>query len=152
MKDNTREMIKRMRGKPFIPETKTDEKKKSFDMRDMLKITRNLNENNDAYLQNKITTYDQKEEEDKMKAAFDDYAIDFIPLEVYNGFVYWGGTLGGVVKFAFSVTNDEKTSTLKIGFPEDSKPANPEEEELVQDLEKYYQVFKHFWRKEMLNM
>lgn len=172
MKDDTREMIKRMRGKPYIPETNENkEPKKDLTIRDMLKITRtrSLNEQTDSYLQNKITAFDQKAEEDKMRAAFDDLnvVIEFIPLEVYDNLVFWGGTIDGIIKFTYSVTPNEKTSGIKFKFPQDYQPdlsseddtavptdTEPEEntdQKIIDRVKNYYNGFYKYWRDEILN-
>lgn len=165
MKEDTREMLKRMRGKPYIPETekKDDETKKNLDMRDMLKITRNINEEEEI-LQNKKTIFDQSEEEDKMRAAFNDLnvVIDFQPLEIYNDYVFWGGTIDGMILFVYKVTKEEKTAGYKLEFKDDFKPdvadleapETPEDDDntrVAKRIVKYYNSFYTFWRNEMLN-
>lgn len=146
-----RELIKRVRTGNYVVETKSQDKKEKS-MRDMLKITRDLNENFDDKQQNKETVFDQKNEEEKFLKIFDDMNVNvkFIDLEVYDNLVFWGGTVGGVIQFVYNVTPDEETSGVKFNYLEDFSPDNPENEEIINRIESYYDTFYKYWRNNIL--
>ena len=87
--------LKRMRsGSEYTNESKTiDLPKKDLNMRDMLKITRNLNEDigERDKSKNMKTAYDQTIEEQKMLDYFKDLNVNirFVDLEVYDDLVFW---------------------------------------------------------------
>jgi len=246
-----RKMIGRMRGKPVIKENKPDTPPKEMNVRDMLKITRNVNENLEertaevrsdtelsgeellkaryntligdlefrklakAYenllkiktiefkpsnvlqvalastrdliaeylrnaknlnvtgedvqnyfhgmlsrfsnviaeeVQNKETVFDQSIEEEKFRNFFNDMnvSIKFIDLEVFDDFVFWGGTVDGVIQFVYKVTNDEDTSGVEFNYLEDFSPDNPENEEITGRIESYFDTFYKYWRDNVL--
>lgn len=148
---DTKKMIKNIREGKYTPEKK-EQPKKNLDVHGMLKITRKLSENTDAYLQNKITIYDQKNEEEKFRQFFNDLnvVVDFIPLEVYDNLVFWGGTIDGIIKFVYRVTPEEKTSGVEFRYPEDFSPENPDDEEIIKRIESFYDTFYKYWRDNII--
>lgn len=151
-----RDMIGRMRGKEIIIErpvmkfnevNKNGHMYKEMSMRDMLKITRDLNEG-----VNKKTVYDQEHEEQKFKNFFDDInvSIKFIDLEIYDNLIFWGGTVDGIIQFVYKVTPDEATSGVKFNYLEDFTPDNPENDEIINKIEKYYDIFYKYWRDNII--
>jgi len=122
--------------------------KKDLSMRDMLKITRSLNEN----VENKETVYDQSIEEEKFRNFFDDMnvSIKFIDLEVYDNLVFWGGTIDGVIQFVYKVTPDESTSGVEFNYLEDFSPDKPENEEITGRIESYFDNFYKYWRDNVM--
>ena len=149
-----RKMIGRMRGKPTINET-DNEQKKDMGVRDMLKITRDIHEgvvSLDENVENKETVYDQSIEEEKFRNFFNDMkvSIKFIDLEVYDDFVFWGGTIDGVIQFVYKVTPDEETSGVEFNYLEDFSPDNPENEEITGRVESYFDNFYKYWRDNVL--
>ena len=147
--------MKRIREGNYVDESKTIPKK-DLSMRDMLKITRKINENvNDEEqktAQNKKTVYDQSREEEKFTNFFRDMnvSIKFIDLEIYDNLVFWGGTVDGVIQFVYKVTPDEKTSGVEFNYLEDFSPDNPENDEIVGRIESYYDNFYKYWRNNMI--
>jgi len=121
-----RKMIGRMRGKP----------------------TTNLNEN----LQDKETVFDQSIEEEKFRNFFNDMnvSIKFIDLEVFDDFIFWGGTVDGVIQFVYKVTCNEDTSGVEFNYLEDFSPDNPENEEITGRIESYFDNFYKYWRDNVL--
>ena len=89
-------LLKRMRDNNYVVDESQENLKKDLSMRDMLKITRTLNEQEDdeKKLLNKKTVYDQSWEEEKFRNFFNDInvSIKFIDLEVYDNLIFWGGT------------------------------------------------------------
>jgi hypothetical protein len=122
--------------------------KKNMTMRDMLKITRNLNENE----LNKKTVYDQEQEEGKFLNNFNDINVNikFIDLEIYDNFVFWGGTVDGMIQFVYKVTPDEASSGVEFNYLEDFSPDNPENEEIIARIEGYYDTFYKYWQENII--
>jgi len=155
-----REFMKRIREGKF--EATQNTPKKDLSMRDMLKITRSINEEvlvddekeTQKVPDSKKTVYDQKTEEDKFIAYFEDADIaisaKFAPLEVYDNWVFWGGKVDGIISFVYSVTPDELTSVYELEYLEDFSPDAPKNELIAKLLETYYDIFKEFWRTEMI--
>jgi hypothetical protein len=147
-----RVFMKRMRD-GFVVESTNTAESKTLTMRDMLKITRRLNEQeeeNNAV--DKKTVYDQSIEEEKFKNYFNEMnvSIKFIDLEVRDDLVFWGGTIDGVIQFIYKVTPNEKTSGVEMNYLEDFSPDNPDNEEIVKKIETYYDTFYKYWRNNML--
>lgn len=143
-----REMIKRVREGNFVV-SESKEQKKDLSMRDMLKITRKINEE----VSDKETIYDQSIEEKKFRDFFDDMTVNikFIDLEVHDNFIFWGGTVNGVIQFVYKVTPDEATSGVEFNYLEDFSPDNPENEEIIGRIESYYNTFYKYWRDNVIN-
>lgn len=147
-----REMMKRVREGKFVA-NESQEPKKDLNIRDMLKITRNINEaifNEDT--ENKETVYDQSMEEEKFRNFFNDMnvSIKLIDLEVYENLVFWGGTIDGVIQFVYKVTLDESTSGVEFNYLEDFSPDNPENEEITGRVESYFDTFYKYWRDNVI--
>lgn len=146
-----RTLIGRMRKGYTANESKIAPKK-DLSVRDMLKITRKLNENAANTQMDKKTAYDQETEENKMLNYFEDMNVNirFIPLEVYDNLVFWGGTVDGMIQFVYKVTPDEDTSNVEFNYLEDFTPDNPENDEIVKRLESYYDVFAKYWQQNIV--
>jgi len=157
-----RVLIKRMRTGNYVNESrgtiKNDSKgttKHELSMRDMLKITRNLNEQVEGEEDksvNRKTVYDQNEEEEKFRQFFNDMNVNvkFVELEIYDNLVFWGGTINGVIQFVYKVTPDENTSGVEFNYLEDFSPDNPENEEIIGRVESYFNTFYKYWRNNIL--
>jgi len=152
-------LMKRMRvggdGKWGVSEAQKE--KKVLGVKDMLKITRKLNEEVDVEDKekksvNKKTVYDQTREEENFRNFFNDLNVNikFIELEVYDNLIFWGGTVDGIIQFVYKVTPDEKTSGVEFNYLEDFSPDNPENDEIVGRIESYYDTFFKYWRNNML--
>ncbi len=139
-----------MRDGFVVESTKTAESK-TLSMCDMLKITRNLNEQTGDKALNKKTVYDQTTEEEKFRNYFNDLNVNirFIELEVYDNLIFWGGTINGVIQFIYKVTPNEKT-TPEFNYLEDFSPDNPENDEIIKRVEAYYESFFRYWKNNML--
>lgn len=149
-----RTLLKRMRNKDYVVgESRVEKPEKNLTIRDMLKITRRLNEDAIQRSLNKKTVYDQSREEERFKLEFKDLnvSIKFIDLEVYDNLVFWGGTIDGVIQFIYKVTPDEKTSGVEFNYVEDFSPDNPENDEIVERIESYYDSFYKYWRDNVLS-
>lgn len=122
-------------------------------MKDMLNITRMLNEEDDIEPKTNLkTAYDQKQEEDKFLNYVNDLNINirFIELEIYDDFVFWGGTVDGIIQFIFKVTPNERTSGIEFNYLEDFSPDNPENKEIIDKIESYYDTFYSYWSNNIL--
>jgi hypothetical protein len=148
-----RVFMKRMRDGYVVESSKTAEHKTTLSMRDMLKITRKLNEEIENKPQNKKTDFDQNIEEEKFRNFFNDLtvSIKFIELEVFDDFVFWGGTVDGIIQFVYKVTPDESTSGVEFNYLEDFSPDNPENEEVVGRIESYFDTFYKYWRDNIMS-
>lgn len=149
-----REFMKRIRENKYVPNT-TQTQKKDLSVRDMLKITRDINEGVVSLkeAENMETAYDQQMEEEKFRNYFSglNVNIKFIDLEVYNNLVFWGGTINGVIQFVYKVTPDESTSGVEFNYLEDFSPDNPENEEITSRVEAYFDNFYKYWRDNVMN-
>jgi hypothetical protein len=149
-------LMKRIREGKYETSESPKEIKKDLSIRDMLKITRKINEgigdDEQKIAQNKKTVYDQSREEEKFNDFFRDMNVNikFIDLEIYDNLVFWGGTIDGVIQFIYKVTPDEKTSGVEFNYLEDFSPDNPENDEIVGRIESYYDTFFKYWRNNML--
>jgi len=155
-----REFMKRIREGKFEATQTTP--KKDLSMHDMLKLTRNINEEImvddekgiDKVPDSKKTVYDQKTEEEKLISYFKDGDLDvsakFAPLEVYDNWVFWGGDIDGIITFIYSVTQDELTSVYELEYLPDFSPDSPKNALIAELLKTYYDSFKEFWRDNML--
>jgi hypothetical protein len=141
-----REMMKRVREGGYSANESVVQPK-DLSVRDMLKITRTLNE-----AENKKTAYDQNMEEEKFRNFFNDMnvSIKLIDLEVYDDLVFWGGTIDGVIQFIYKVTPDESTSGVEFNYLEDFSPDNPENEEITGRVESYFDTFYKYWRDNVM--
>jgi len=153
--NDMRKMIGRMRGKPMIKENNNEVQKGNMSIRDMLKITRDIHEgtiNFNEALEDKETVFDQSIEEEKFRNFFNDMkvSVKFIDLEVFNDFIFWGGTVDGVIQFVYKVTRDENTNGVEFNYLEDFSPDNPENEEIVGRVESYFDNFYKYWRNNVL--
>jgi len=149
-------LLRRMRGEKFVVNEETQKPKKDLTMRDMLKITRRLNEEVEVEDKkkalNKKTAYDQEIEEEKLRNFFDDMNVNikFQDLHVYDNLVFWGGTVDGVIQFVYKVTPDERTSGVEFNYLEDFSPDNPDNDLIVSKLETYYDTFYKYWRDNVI--
>ena len=133
-------------------------KKKSNDisMRDLLKITRTktLNEDEDVdngVKVNKANPMDQKAEEEKFKDAFQylKVIVDFQPLKVYDDYIFWGGTINNAIQFVYKITPTEELNNVEINYLKDFKPEDPENKEIAEKIEDYYNDFFERWKDQI---
>lgn len=151
-------LMKRMRDGKYEVNEVQDKSKKDMSMRDMLKITRNLNEDVDTEQNepnvNREVNSDQKQEEEKIRNLFKDMTVDirFEPdaLKVTNDYITFGGTIDGVIQFIYNVTPDETTSEVKFNYLPTINHDNPDNEEIVKRIEGNYDTFYKYWRDNIL--
>lgn len=150
-------LLRRMRGEAYVNEGK-ETTKHELSIRDMLKITRKLNEDIQPQTDqeetsqekpvNKKTDQDQSNEEQKFKDSFPtgyDINVDFIELEVTDKYVFWGGTINGIIQFVFKVTPDENTSGVEFNMLEGYNEDDPKNDEIMKKVEAYYDKFYEYW-------
>ena len=151
-------LLRRMRGETYVVnENVKSTSKTDLTMRDMLKITRNLNEDVQPLEEpvadqekpvNKKNALDQTNEEQKFKDSFPsgyDINVDFIELEVTDKYVFWGGTVNGLIQFVYKVTPDENTSGVEFNYLEGYNEDDPKNDEIIKKLESYYDSFYEYW-------
>lgn len=150
--DQMRVLLKRMREGKYDANESQNTPKKNLDVRDMLKITRRLHEENEEKSTNLKNVYDQPQEEQKFLDYFRDIPVNvkFIPLEVYENLVFWGGTVDGIIQFIYKVTPDEDTSGVEYNYLEDFSPDNPENDEIIKRIDAYYETFYKYWQENVL--
>lgn len=144
-------LMKRMReGKEFVKENNTLPKK-NLSMRDMLKITRNINEQVDQ-MRNVKNSEDQGREEQKLRNHFKSKNmspnIKFIDLDLYDRLVFWGGTIDGIIQFVYKITPDETKNGAEFNYLEDFSPDNPKNDEIIKIIDEYYEIFKESWKND----
>lgn len=150
-----RVLMKRVREGGYVTnETKTHSK--DLTIRDMLKITRDINEGVvtlNEETKNMESVFDQKIEEKKFRDYFDDLnvSIKLIDLEVYDNLIFWGGTIDGVIQFVYKVTPTEDTSGVEFNYLQDFSPDNPENEEITSRIETYFNNFYKYWRDNVIS-
>ena len=152
--NDTRSLLSKMRNRNYVQVDNSQSKpKKNPTMRDMLKITRSLNEEDLKSEKNRETVYDQEKEEEQFKKFFNDLNvnIEFIDLEVYDDLIFWGGTIDGIIQFVYKVTPEEKTSGIEFNYLDDFSVDNPDNNEIVERIEKYYDKFYKYWRNNILD-
>lgn len=158
-----RVFMKRMRDGKYVV-SESQESKKDLTMRDMLKITRKLNEDVEGEESgaedeekrdpntNKKTVYDQTQEEEKFRNYFNDMNVDikFIDLDVYDNLIFWGGTIDGVIQFVYKVTPDEKTTGIEFNYLPDFTADNPDNDLIIKKITSYFDIFYKYWRNNIL--
>lgn len=118
-------------------------------MRGLLKITRVLLNEVEG---NKATAYDQPNEEKKLLNNFTDINVNirFIDLEVNDDYVFWGGTVDGMIQFIYKVTPEDATSGVEFNYLDDFSPDNPENEDIINRITGYYDSFYRYWQANLL--
>ena len=149
-------LLERMRsGKNKNPGALTEVKLNANPtMRDMLKITRGINEQIEGEQQaqepriNKKNVFDQTREEDKFRQFFENMNVNiqFVELEIYGDLMFWGGTVDGMIQFIYKVTPDEGTSGVEFNYLESFDRNNPDNQKLIEMIESYYDSFYKYWR------
>jgi|JFJP01.1.fsa_nt_gi hypothetical protein len=141
--------------------------KKDMSMRDLLKLTRTLNEEfngeadndsmNDVYEDKKLDS-DQKREEDSIRALFENDKVAVTPSELIvkykndnDWYVIFGGIIDGMIKFSYTVTPDEKTSEVTVDkYSDGVNIDNPDVDNIIKKLESYYSTFYRYWKENIL--
>ena len=146
-----RVLLHRMRGEAYVSESKGTTKHE-LSMRDMLKITRMLNEDIEGEVNtkpvNKKTAQDQADEEEKLTARLgDDVGIEFTELVVTDKYVFFGGTVNGEIQFVFRVTKDKETSGVQFNYLDDFNPDDEQNELIKKEIEQYFNEFYEYWMR-----
>lgn len=143
-------LMKRVREGKFTT-NESNISKKDLTMRDMLKITRTINEE----VNGKETVYDQSIEEEKFKSIFErdkmGVSIKFGDLEVGNNYVFWTGIINGIIQFVYTVTPYDDSTGAVFNYLEGFSGDNPENEEIVKRVNDYFNTFKEYFRSEIIN-
>jgi hypothetical protein len=143
---------KKVDGKSLQKSVVKEFTKKQPTTQDFVRRMRLINEQENDERKNLKTVYDQTREEKNFRKNIDDLnvTVDFIPLEVYDDFVFWGGTIDGTIQFVYKVTPDEDTSGVEFNYLEDFNPENEDNEEIIERIENYYDQFYKYWRNNIL--
>lgn len=148
-----------MYGKEPVKSPKVEETiKKDMTMRDMLgkmrtikdKPLQNLNEDVQS---NMSTSTDIKGEEDKMSNYFDqnNVTIEYDKLKVFSNGVFFSGTIDNQIQFVYKVTPQEDSSGVEINYLDSFDAQDKENEEVINKLEDYYNIFYKYWRDQLFN-
>ena len=136
----------------YSQDSVVDKPVKDLTVRDTLKLTRDINSGkkkvDDTNIQKQITPAEERREQEKLENFFENnnVVIDFKELQIYSHGVFWGGTIDGQVQWVFKVTPYEESSGLDINILEGFQKDDPENEEIIQKLENYYNTFFKYWR------
>lgn len=154
MKTNANDMrtlLKCMRGKFLNNDDIESNINNNSSMRELLSNMRLLNEN-EVKQSNKKTVYDQPKEEERFLKNFQDMpiSIKFRDLELYDNLAFWGGTVDGTIQFVYKVTPDIATSGVEFNYLDDFTPDNPDNEIIIDRIEKHYNSFAMYWRNNLL--
>lgn len=130
-------------------------------MRDMLKITRKLNEadvtvvNTDNERINTASEEDQEYAKTEFTKIFTDLKdplgnqvmpdIDFLKLEKYDDFVFWGGTINNVLKFVYMVPPMANSTGVELEKSKEFNESNEVNIEMIKRIQNYYPVFSKYW-------
>lgn len=131
---------------------------KEMSIREMVNAMRSLNENVPATVANNnprsLTQAEIDREQEKMLNYFADDNVDiqFQKLDVYDGGVFWGGTIDGQLLFAYSVTPDEQNSGVDIKYLDGFDPADPDNDAVIKKVQAYYNDFYKYWRDNELQI
>lgn len=152
-KETLRDFRKTMSGnKVMSSETISDPNKgkiHEMSMRDSLNIMRNLNE---GPIERTITPNQQKKEEEKFNNSLqnNEVSVRYENLVVLDNGVFWGGTIDNQLQFVYTVTPDENTSGVEFNYLEGYNPQDPENNEVIKNVESYYDEFYKYWRENEL--
>lgn len=151
-----RVFMKRIREGQYIPENKGTTKP-DLSMREMLKITRKLNEVDEKQpVINLATPADYKKLSDDFTNLFRDLKvnINLLPLrgeselKLTKDSAFWGGTIDGAIQFVYKITPEENTADAGIEFnylPEFSAD-DPDNQEIIKKIESFYDNFYSYWK------
>lgn len=143
------ELMKRLDGKSFSKEPI----KTSPTIRDLLSITRKLNEeeDNDEDYINTSTEADFEYEKSKATKFLSGMALRFTDkngkpyFKKTNKRIVWGGVVNGIIRFLFIVEENKSKSNIVLDYTDDFSPDNPENDEIIKSLESYYDSFYERW-------
>lgn len=150
-----RVLMKRMRTGKFIDES-LGTTKHELSMRDMLKITRRLNEDVEEQEPevNLATAIDEKKLTDDFTNLFEELNVSIklltlnsdpkLKLTKNSGF--WGGTIDGVIQFVYKASPDEKSSGIEFNYLPEFTHDNPDNDQIIKNIESFYDTFYNYWR------
>jgi len=100
-----------------------------------------------------ITPVEFEQEKEKFRNVFqnDEVEVVFNDLLVMNGGVFWSGTVDNQIQWAFSVTPNENSSGLEMNYLQGFDPQEPENDQVIKNLEAYYKEFYQYWRNNELD-
>lgn len=106
----------------------------------------------DTSVDSKKTVLDQKTEEDKFRQALNRFNVNvkFQPIEILDNSVIWNGTIDNQLQWSFLVTPDETVNGAKFNYSKNFDDNNPDNEEMVDTIKKYYDDFYKYWRDNQL--
>jgi hypothetical protein len=158
-----RDLLSKMRGKWNKTEIKN---LNEMTVRDMLKITRKLNENEDENvdLVNKVTPRDVDFVEKSIQSSFRntglnvnfDFPENNDPHELYvdEMFVYWGATINNVLMFTYTINNNDDADTgVKYKYIEESSVLEDSDEykQIVEKIEEFFNSTFYPYFRELMN-
>ena len=152
MTERIKKISDRISGVKQSSKNETTVNKKSPTTQSLVKKMRIINEQEGQERQDRKTVYDQTREERNFRNNVKDLnvVVEFIELKVYDNFIYWGGTIDGVIQFAYKVTPDEETSGYELNYTDEFNPNNEENEEIVERIKNYYDQFYKYWRNNVI--
>lgn len=152
--NDPRALLKKMRNGDNIQET-VDAVDKQPTTQDFVKIVRKLNEElEQPERENLKTPEDQAREEENLNKDLEPFNVitEYVDLEVYNDYVFWGGIVDGYIKFKYRVPAlpGEEGVTFKYdkeGFSVDDADNEP----ITDAIRNYYEThFFEYWSQNIL--
>jgi hypothetical protein len=149
-------LMKRMREGKYTPNAYQETTKHELSMRDMLKITRRLNEDVEEKEPevNLATVEDEKELTDNFTNLFNEMNVSIKPLtlssdpklKLTKDSGFWGGTVDGAIQFAYKATPDKDSSGIEFKYLPSVSPDDPDNQEIIKKIEAFYDTFYEYWR------
>jgi hypothetical protein len=115
---------------------------KILSMRDMLKITRSLNEGF------KVLPIDQKTHEEGIKRAL--LNLKAIPkfnnIEIIDNSIFWSGVINDMITFVYKISEDGSKDGAEFKTNDKLNVGTPETSEIMKKLENYYDIFFDYYQ------
>lgn len=152
-----RVFMKRMRTSNFVAENK-EITKRELSMRDMLKITRTLNEAEDVK-ESEVNLATEKDLDklttgfmNSFKTAKMNISAKFLglntdpKLKLTKDMAFWGGTISGAIQFTYTVTPNKTDSGTEFNYLPEFSVDDPDNQQIIKNIETYYDTFYKYWQ------
>ena len=136
-------LINRVKTNNYIPKQNLKENKpKNLSMRDMLKITRSLNETFN------ILPIDQATHEKGIKTALNGLKAipTFNKIELVGDSIFWSGMINDMIAFVYKISSDGSKDGVEFDYDEKLNVGTPETDEIIKAIEDYYNTFFEYYQ------
>jgi len=160
-----RELLKRVRnaskGVDYKAKPQINESHKNMSVREMKRrmqrsqfdyYKNDVNEDDNASEimggRQEMSQEDEQKEQEKLLNYLqnNNATVDFKDYETYEKGVHWGGVINGQIVFAYRVASDDQFSGVDVEYLEGFDPNDPENNEIIEKIKRYYNDFKTNWR------